>query len=106
MSKWMCVLCVLCALPFAGCAICSAPDDDAYGTYGGVFERADRYHGRVFSAIQPAGIMPEAAADEEELWFPDGTLGLDAEILPLDSAHGSPEAAAESIPTPAEDAPE
>lgn len=39
----------------SGCSICQAPDDCAYSAYGGVYPRADMYHGRVGSAFDPAG---------------------------------------------------
>ena len=89
MSKWMLAGMTLWAtLPFTGCAICSAPDDGAYAAYGGVFERADRCCGRVFSAFQPAGIVVDSAPMEGELLSPEEALEWEAEMLPLESANG------------------
>lgn len=92
MSKWMCVFVALwTALPLSGCAICNAPDDDAYGAYGGVFERSDRSGGRVFSAFQPAGIVEDAVITEVEMLPPGESWEMDSEVLPLQSADGSDE---------------
>ena len=37
-----------------GCAICCAPHDYDYATYGGVWDRLDRTSGRVASSVDPA----------------------------------------------------
>jgi hypothetical protein len=44
----------------SGCAICSNAWDCAYGTYGGKWDRGDRFNGRVNSAFAPAGGMPSS----------------------------------------------
>jgi hypothetical protein len=63
-----------------GCTMCPQPHEDyAYGAYGGILERADRFHGRVGSAFAPA----EGVA-----------APMMAEPLPLESpvpAHAPPE---------------
>jgi hypothetical protein len=42
-----------------GCTMCpQAPDDYAYAAYGGILDRADRFHGRVGSAFAPAEGAP------------------------------------------------
>ncbi len=38
----------------AGCAMCENCYDEAYPTYGGKWQRADRFRGRVGSAFAPA----------------------------------------------------
>lgn len=44
----------------AGCAMCCAPFDYAYPTYGGKWQRTDREHGRVGSLFTPqAGVKVE-----------------------------------------------
>ncbi len=71
MYKWMlAALVATIGLTSSGCALCSAPDDGAYGAYGGVFERSDRCCGRVFSAFQPAGVIVESDAEGVELQAP------------------------------------
>ena len=37
-----------------GCSMCCGPMDYAYPTYGGKWERADRFHGRVGSVFYDA----------------------------------------------------
>ncbi len=39
----------------SGCTICASPDLESYTTYGGVWHRTDREHGRVGSVFAPAG---------------------------------------------------
>lgn len=49
----------------SGCAMCCAPFDDAYPTYGGKWERVDRFHGRVGSAFYDAGAGGEVVETGE-----------------------------------------
>lgn len=42
----------------AGCSVCCTPWDYAYGGYGGLTPRENRYYGRVGSAFEPVGAMP------------------------------------------------
>jgi hypothetical protein len=52
----------------AGCSVCYTPFDYAYPTYGGKWQRTDRFHGRVGSAFEPAGPFPvEEAPPTEEV---------------------------------------
>ena len=50
------------ALAISGCTMCSSCDDDAYGAYGGLWQRVDRFHGRVGSAFTDVGV--EVLGDE------------------------------------------
>ncbi len=47
----------------SGCAICCTPYDYAYPAYGGRWQRADMYHGRVGSAFEPAEAAPYDSAE-------------------------------------------
>ena len=63
----------------SGCAMCSNAWDCAYGTYGGKWERGDRFHGRVNSAFDPAGGMVSGGEVIEEghgspEWIHEGSL--------------------------------
>jgi hypothetical protein len=44
----------------SGCAMCANCDDYAYPAFGGKWQRADRFHGRVGSVFDPAEIRPAA----------------------------------------------
>ncbi|MBM4003242.1 MAG: hypothetical protein FJ295_08145 [Planctomycetes bacterium] len=48
----------------SGCTICCAPFDDDYGCYGGIFDRADRAHGRVGSKFAAAEGIVDAGEGE------------------------------------------
>lgn len=58
--KNMAYICFLLSLATAasGCSMCASPYDYAYPAYGGKWERADRFHGRVGSAFSPAEVPP------------------------------------------------
>jgi hypothetical protein len=57
----------------SGCAICCTPYDYAYPAYGGKWQRADMYHGRVGSAFEPAEAAPydegDAPASAEGVYY-------------------------------------
>lgn len=59
-----------------GCSSCCTPWDDAYPTYGGKWERVDRFHGRVGSAFNDAsgqlGTVDEVVYTEEGEWSDSG----------------------------------
>ena len=52
-----------------GCSICAAPDDCAYGAYGGKWQRHDMYHGRVGSAFghEHGAVVEEGVIHEGEI---------------------------------------
>ena len=49
------MLLVGCLPIISGCAMCCGPFDYAYPTYGGKWERGDRFWGRVGSPLSGAG---------------------------------------------------
>ncbi len=53
----------------SGCMMCCNPMYDAYPAYGGAMERTDRFHGRVGSAFEPAGmsVVPPPAEPVEAI---------------------------------------
>ena len=53
-----------------GYAACCAQFDDAYPTYGGNWERVDRFHGRVGSAFSDAS--QSYASDETVVYMDEG----------------------------------
>ncbi len=67
-----------------GCSMLSAPDDYAYGGYGSVMPRGDRFYGRVGSNFGPTGYVEEATYDETlEIAPPETPPEAPPEILPL-----------------------
>ncbi len=60
----------------SGCASCCAPYDYAYPTYGGKWERVDRFHGRVASAFN----------DASGVYSADGATYIDGEGEIVDEA--------------------
>jgi hypothetical protein len=40
----------------SGCAMCDNSLDDAFGAYGGRWQRTEQFSGRVASVIDPAGV--------------------------------------------------
>jgi len=66
----------------AGCSMCGSPFDHAYGGYGGVTERYDRFHGRVGSAFAPAGYVEESDVEYDLEDIPPGESQPD-EILSI-----------------------
>jgi hypothetical protein len=58
-------------LASTGCTMCSQPPEDyAYGAYGGIIDRADRFHGRVGSAFAPAEAGAAHAMEQPGLYAP------------------------------------
>ena len=53
-AKWAVIAVLLSST--SGCLMCCNPMYDAYPAYGGAMQRTDRFHGRVGSAIEPAGV--------------------------------------------------
>ena len=49
------MLLAVCLPVVSGCAMCCGPFDYAYPTYGGKWERGDRFWGRVGSPLSGAG---------------------------------------------------
>lgn len=66
----------------AGCSTCCTPFDAAYPTYGGKWERTDRFHGRVGSAFAPAGPEPGALMEEVPTPAEMPTAPMSDEMLP------------------------
>jgi hypothetical protein len=66
----------------SGCSICCTPFDPAYPTYGGKWERTDRYFGRVGSAFAPAGAPVDEYDQAEELHEPTPAVPLHLEEMP------------------------
>jgi hypothetical protein len=56
-----------------GCSVCCTPFDDAYPTYGGKWQRTNRFHGRVGSAFDPAG--EETIGGPSGQFAPEGIEG-------------------------------
>lgn len=73
--------------PLAGCTMCPSPDTEAYPTYGGIWQRTDRYHGRVGSVFEPAGVKVARAAEQESLLAPE--LVPPGEPTPADEPPGA-----------------
>jgi hypothetical protein len=73
---WLAALMTIVAA--SGCSICCTPFDDAYPTYGGKWERTDRFRGRVGSAFEPAGPTP---VDETVLHEPTPAVQPPEETL-------------------------
>ncbi len=48
----------------SGCSMCCSPYDDIYPTFGGKWERTDRYEGRVGSAFNDAGALASTVSEE------------------------------------------
>ena len=78
------------ALLISGCAMCSSCDDYAYGAYGGLWQRADRVHGRVGSAFTDVGVEVmdgEVVDNSEELSpQPEPTEGPHVDEASYDAA--------------------
>lgn len=49
-----------------GCAMCCGPYDNAYGYYGGKWQRDDLCNGRVGSVYAPAGSPVYTAKEQDE----------------------------------------
>lgn len=75
-------------LSLTGCRLCTNCEDEAYPTYGGIWQRTDRFHGRVGSIFEPAGakidrvssVSSDEAMDYEET--ADGGNEDEFEALP------------------------
>jgi hypothetical protein len=71
------LLCFCVVAVLSGCAMSDNCWDDAYNTYGGAFERQDRFHGRVGSvlsdpmmqAVEPGGMRDTPTQAD---LYPDG----------------------------------
>ena len=66
---------VMIAATCSGCAMCDNSLDDAFGAYGGRWQRTDQYGGRVASVIDPAGVNvsgPQAVASTDRTQVDDG----------------------------------
>ena len=80
----------------SGCAMCCSPYDDAYSAYGGKWQRADMYNGRVGSAFHPAqgGVSGEVV-------YEGGMAQSGGEMIYEGSPQGdSYEYYDDSVPTP------
>lgn len=53
---------ILGLLSLTGCRLCTDCEDEAYPTYGGIWQRTDRSNGRVGSVFAPAGAQVERPA--------------------------------------------
>lgn len=71
----------------SGCAICTNCEDEAYPSYGGIWQRTDRFDGRVGSVFAPAGAKvatAETVSDASpQRWEDDAEE--DYETLPPDT---------------------
>ncbi len=93
---------VMIAATCSGCAMCDNSLDNAFGAYGGRWQRTDQFHGRVASVIDPAGINvvgSQSIASGEGEQFDDGR----ASVLRPEASDGSDETSrdqrqAETIP--------
>ncbi len=67
MKKLLAVIAIASLVPlFSGCAICCGTYDYAYPSYGGKWDRGDRFHGRVGSNLSGAGVgYPNQYVDGE-----------------------------------------
>ena len=80
----------------SGCAMCCSPYDDAYSAYGGKWQRADMYNGRVGSAFHPA----QAGVGGGEVIY-DGSMAQSGEVIYEGAPQGeSYEYYEDSVPTP------
>lgn len=53
----------------SGCLMCCNPMYDAYPAYGGAVQRTDRFHGRVGSVFEPAGVaMTDVTQAGQPAW--------------------------------------
>ena len=59
-----------------GCAVSCAPFDEEYNCFGGIWDRADRVHGRVGSRFQPAENLEQQS---------EGDLGQPPPDVPLEA---------------------
>ena len=58
-------------LPSAGCRICAVCEPNAYGAYGGAWERTVRDTGRVGSMFEPAGGLASNLVSRDDPEDPD-----------------------------------
>ncbi len=74
----------LCLLLLTGCTLCTNCEDEAYPSYGGIWQRTDRFHGRVGSVFAPAGakVATTATASDAAPRDGEGDAGGDYEALP------------------------
>lgn len=78
-----------------GCAMCCSPYDDAYNAYGGKWQRADMYNGRVGSAFHPA----QGGVGGDVVY--EGGMAQSGEVIYEGSPQGdSYEYYQDSVPTP------
>lgn len=70
MKRAALLLIVMSVPGWIGCSSCCTPWDDAYPTYGGKWERVDRFHGRVGSAFNDAS--GQLVGDGEVVYTEEG----------------------------------
>lgn len=80
-------------LSLTGCRICTDCEDEAYPTYGGIWQRTDRFNGRVGSLFAPAG----AKIDRASTGYSDEAMGGGSQA-DEETAHGGEEEELEILP--------
>lgn len=96
------VITVLVLSCVSGCTLVCGPYDDAYGAYGGAWQRGDQFFGRVGSDFQPAEIdasgTSESATPSDEPQAPlDGLMPPDGSSPESTS---DPDADVANLPVP------